>query len=319
MAGDTSGVLELATNGSTTAITIDTSQRAAFVAGTALLPAITTSGDTNTGIWFPAADTIAFAEGGAESMRIDSNGNVGIGTTSPAEKLTVTTSGSNVYTKTTDGTVNLYVGITNSSATAINGTISNHPYGFFTNNTERMRISSGGDLTLGTTDTSVTSGTGIKFLPSNNASVATMGLVGNSSSAGQGSYHLYSTSLSQYQFYVLYNGTIAARSGSITVLSDQSEKTNVRDLETGLNEVLALKPRRFDWIKDQGTNIVGFIAQEVQTILPDLIEPYKISDEETKLGLKMGDMLPTLVNAIQEQQTIINDLKARITALEGAA
>jgi hypothetical protein len=89
MAGDTSGVLQLATNGSTTAITIDTSQRAAFVAGTAALPAITTTGDTNTGMFFPAADTIAFAEGGAESMRIDSSGNVGIGTSSPNNKLEV--------------------------------------------------------------------------------------------------------------------------------------------------------------------------------------------------------------------------------------
>jgi len=58
-------------------------------AGTAALPAITTSGDTNTGIFFPAADTIAFTEGGAESMRIDSSGNVGIGTSSPATKLEV--------------------------------------------------------------------------------------------------------------------------------------------------------------------------------------------------------------------------------------
>jgi hypothetical protein len=52
-------------------------------AGTAAAPAITTSGDTNTGIFFPAADTIAFVEGGAEAMRIDSSGNVGIGTSSP--------------------------------------------------------------------------------------------------------------------------------------------------------------------------------------------------------------------------------------------
>ena len=74
---DNSGSLVLQTNSGTTALTIDTSQRAAFVAGTAALPAITTSGDTNTGMFFPAADTIAFAEGGTEAMRLDSSGNVG--------------------------------------------------------------------------------------------------------------------------------------------------------------------------------------------------------------------------------------------------
>jgi hypothetical protein len=51
-------------------------------AGTAAAPAITTIGDTNTGIFFPAADTIAFTKGGVESMRIDSGGNLLINTTS---------------------------------------------------------------------------------------------------------------------------------------------------------------------------------------------------------------------------------------------
>jgi hypothetical protein len=73
--GDDSGILNIQTN-ETTAIIIDASQRAAFVAGTAALPAITTDGDTNTGIWFPAADTIAFSEGGAEAMRINSAGDL---------------------------------------------------------------------------------------------------------------------------------------------------------------------------------------------------------------------------------------------------
>jgi hypothetical protein len=45
-------------------------------AGTALLPVITTTGDVNTGIFFPAADTIAFVEGGVEAMRINASGNV---------------------------------------------------------------------------------------------------------------------------------------------------------------------------------------------------------------------------------------------------
>ena len=57
--------------------------------GSATTPSITNDGDTNTGIFFPAADTIAFAEGGAEAMRIDSSGNVGIGTSSPTTKLQV--------------------------------------------------------------------------------------------------------------------------------------------------------------------------------------------------------------------------------------
>jgi hypothetical protein len=77
---DASGQLELQTAG-TTAVTIDTNQRVAFVAGTAAAPAITTTGDTNTGIFFPAADTIAFTKGGTEAMRIDSGGAVLVGTT----------------------------------------------------------------------------------------------------------------------------------------------------------------------------------------------------------------------------------------------
>ncbi len=55
-----------------------------FSAGSAAAPAITTTGDTNTGMFFPAADTIAFAEGGAEAMRLDASGNMGLGVTPSA-------------------------------------------------------------------------------------------------------------------------------------------------------------------------------------------------------------------------------------------
>jgi hypothetical protein len=57
--------------------------------GSAAAPALSVASDTNTGIFFPAADTIAFAEGGAEVARFDSSGNLGVGTTTPVGALQV--------------------------------------------------------------------------------------------------------------------------------------------------------------------------------------------------------------------------------------
>ena len=93
------------TGAATVSTTLGVTGVATFSAGTAALPAITTTGDTNTGIFFPAADTIAFTEGGAEAMRINSSGNVGIGNTSPTSKLDVTsgTGYSNISYKATGG------------------------------------------------------------------------------------------------------------------------------------------------------------------------------------------------------------------------
>jgi hypothetical protein len=92
-------------NATSTAITINSSEQVEFTAGTVSLPSITTTGDTNTGIFFPAADTIGFAEGGVEAMRIDSSGRVGIGTSSPANKLSVAQNDSN--TVITNGNSNI--------------------------------------------------------------------------------------------------------------------------------------------------------------------------------------------------------------------
>jgi hypothetical protein len=58
-------------------------------AGTAAAPSISPTGDSNTGIFFPSADTVAIAEGGVEALRVDSNGNLGIGTTNPTSRLEI--------------------------------------------------------------------------------------------------------------------------------------------------------------------------------------------------------------------------------------
>jgi hypothetical protein len=76
-------------DGSITTAKLSSSLTISANTGSVSAPAISPTGDTNTGIFFPDADTIAFAEGGVEAMRIDANGRVGIGTTTPETKLNV--------------------------------------------------------------------------------------------------------------------------------------------------------------------------------------------------------------------------------------
>lgn len=139
-----------------------------FPAGSAAAPAITTAGDTNTGIFFPAADTIAFAEGGAESMRIDSAGNVGIGTTTPYEALTIRGTGNKLCLDLNSATTNDSSSIVWNASTvtlspnysvAITGIREASAAGAFTVSTrdgatstlnERLRITSAGNVGIGT-------------------------------------------------------------------------------------------------------------------------------------------------------------------------
>ena len=148
------GTINNATIGATTATTgafttLSATGVATFSAGTVSLPAITTTGDTNTGIFFPAADTIAFTEGGVESLRITSAGDVGIGTNSPSVKLHVDGTGTQ-YIKLSSSTNSNFIQTFATSGST--GQEYKSVYRFVdTDAGERMRIDSSGNVGIGAT------------------------------------------------------------------------------------------------------------------------------------------------------------------------
>jgi len=266
-----------------------------------------------------AGSTISWTQ----AMTLDASGNLGVGTTSPTARLEVRNNATAPISWGGTGSFNNnYGSLTWGDGLAIVQANAGYSLVFNTNgNTERARIDSSGNLLVGSTVASVTSGLGFKFIWGGSGTNPFMGIVTDQSTNGNANYHLYSTGAGAYRFYVGNGGTIFATSTSISAISDRTLKENIRDLETGLTEVMALKPRRFDWKNGDAQNVAGFVAQEVEEVLPELVTDYVYNKDEggndiIKKSLKMGDILPTLVKAIQEQQAIITALTARVTALE---
>ena len=181
-------------------------------------------------------------------------------------------------------------------------------------------IDSSGNLLVGTTNTSPSAGTGLKLLiGADGANTAKYSVVTAATTNSTYSYMHYSTGASAYRMYVGDGGTIYATSTTITAISDQRLKENIRDLDDGLNKVMALKPRKFDWKQGKGKDKKddrGWIAQEFEQVFPDMIDQWVDPAPEGEEPYKAvnADLIPTLVKAIQEQQAIIESLKARLDA-----
>ena len=186
---------------------------------------------------------------------------------------------------------------------------------FVQTSTEAMRIDSSGNLLVGSTTSSLTSGDGFVFTPDANVAGAKTGYATDT----QTCWNMYSSGAAAYRFYVGWGGTVFATNTTISAISDQRLKENIQDLDAGLDKIMALKPRQFDWKESKGKNVKGdrgFIAQEFEQVFPDLIDEWKDPAPEGEDPYKSvrADLIPVLVKAIQEQQAIIDSLKSRLDA-----
>jgi hypothetical protein len=129
-------------------------------AGSAGAPAIYPTGDTNTGVFFPAADTVAVATGGSERMRVTPAGSVGINTTTPnftgfggiTATLNLPAATNGGYEIGKAGNLVAVFGVEAGTNDVRFGTTSSAILGLWTNNTERARITSAGDLFVAKTE-----------------------------------------------------------------------------------------------------------------------------------------------------------------------
>jgi hypothetical protein len=100
------------------------------------------------------------------------------------------------------------------------------------------------------------------------------------------------------------------------VTSDQRLKENIQYADSASSLIDSLQVRQFDWKANGLHQRFGFVAQELVTVAPEAV--YQPNDTEQMMAVDYSKLVPMLVKAIQEQQAIITQLTARITALEGA-
>ena len=248
-------------------------------------PAYTFTGNTNTGMWSPAADTLAFSEGGTEAMRINSSGNVGIGTATPTQRLDIRGGDLQISrgaaAVAADGAINFG----NSAANYIYSGNSSNIMVFATNSNERIRITSAGDVGIGTAS------------PSFQLQLST-------DSAAKPTTALW---------------TIVSDS---RIKTETGEYTKGLDAVCALRPVTYHYNGTAGFV-DDGKESISIIAQEAMQHFPECVGTFEVlinedDEEKTELFNWNGHALIfALVNAVKELKVMNETLAARMEQIEG--
>jgi hypothetical protein len=263
-------------------------------------------------------NALRFATNNTERMRIDSSGNVGIGTSSPAVKLDI----SNVSRYRFD-VANAYTLRTslNAAASAFADDYKNAAQHIWqTSGTERARIDTIGNLSVGTS-----TATGLFTSSQSGTSAPSVAARATSASFANDVVQIYcarDTNNASYNyilalrpagvsFVVRDSGNVLNANNSYGSLSDQRLKENIVDATPKLEKLSQVRVVNFNMIGDEQKQI-GVVAQELEQIFPSMVE----EDRDGMKGVKYSVFVPMLIKAMQEQQAMIEELKAKVAALE---
>ena len=282
-----------------------------------------------------AGNTITFTQ----AMTLDASGNLGLAETNPSAYGGFVTkyAGIGLHANSTSGAsgLNLYEGGTGRfSLRTLNGSAGLSFYDSF-NGAERARIDSSGNLLVGTTSAAANQ-QGLVVLTPNTGGKLAGAFTNASSSSPYGIAAVYSAmspntggqefftgaDTTATRFYVASNGGIGNYSANNVNLSDRREKTNFAPAKSYLDKICAIPVQTFNYIdqnmEDDGGLTLGVVAQDVQAVAPELVmeRNWAGKDDEPKMRLSIyqTDLQYALMKCIQEQQVIIESLKARLDA-----
>jgi hypothetical protein len=252
-----------------------------------------------------AGNTISFTQ----AMTLDASGRLGIGATSPANPLSVSGSTGTIASFTNGATADFSI-ICGSSITSLNAGGANI-LAFQTGGTERARITSGGDLLVGTTSGAITVN-GLKFL-SDGSFYAVQNSGVTSSIYNKSNYTSGTDFFADFRLANTTVGSISANGSttSYNISSDRRLKKNVAPAPSASDDIDAIQIISHDWKSGFGEHVkYGVIAQDLHAVAPQAVTAGDDGDEiEKTWGVDYSKLVPMLIKEIQS-------LRARVAALE---